>query len=191
LPKSRESEVLQETLDKAIELTRVLSECNQVPSWLSEVQLLEVMRGAAESRVNEFAAMGVRLETNFEDIPDDATVLSAPYLLEAAFGHILQNALEASSNGGTVQFGGGLELKGSPGIASLYVKDKGCGIPAREQDQVFLPFYTTKKGRDGLGLTIAGRFVEFHGGVVRIKSLEGEGTEIAILLPLEKRGDAL
>ena len=190
LPKSRESEVLQEALDKAIELTRVLSDCNQIPSWVSEVQLLEVMRAAAESRFNEFAAMGVRLQTNFKGIPDDATVLSSPYLLDTAFGHILQNALEATSSGGTVEFGG-LEFNASPKVASLYVKDNGCGIPASEQDQVFLPFFTTKKGRDGLGLTVAWRFVEIHGGALQIKSLEGEGTEIAILLPLERKQDAL
>lgn len=191
LPKCRESEVLQETLDKAIDLTRVLSDCNQVPSWLSEVQLLEVMRAAADSRVNEFSTNGVQLKTNFGGIPNEATVLSSPYLLEAAFGHVLQNALEATGSGGIVEFGGCLDLRGAQAVASLHIKDSGCGIPGREQDQVILPFFTTKKGRDGLGLTVASRFIEMHGGAVRIKSLEGTGTEVAILLPLERRRDVL
>jgi hypothetical protein len=191
LPRSRESEVLQETLYKAIDLTRVLSDCNQVPSWVSEVQLLEVVRAAAQSRFNEFAATGVQLQVDFEGIPDDATILSSPYLLEAAFGHVLDNALEAACNGGTVKFGGRLELHGSQGVASLYVEDTGCGIPAQEQAQVILPFFTTKRGRDGLGLTVASRFVAMHGGALRIQSVEGKGTKIAILLPLERRRDTL
>jgi light-regulated signal transduction histidine kinase (bacteriophytochrome) len=190
LPKSRESEVLQESLDKAIELTRVLSDCNQVPEWLSEVQLLEVMRAAAASRAHEFASAGVHLETNFDAITEDALVLSSPYLLEAAFGHILQNALDATTSGGTVEFGGRLDLNGSPALASLHIKDTGCGINPAEQEQMASAFFSTKKGRDGLGLTVACRFVEMHGGALRINSLEGEGTEIRILLPLEKRGDA-
>lgn len=189
LPKSRESEILQESLDKAIELTRVLSDCNQTPAWVSEVQLLEVVRAAAEARLNDFAAAGVRLQTHFGAIAEDAFILSSPYLLEAAFGHILQNALDATGSGGTVDFGGRLHLNGSQSVASLYIKDKGCGISPSAQEQVILPFFTTKKGRDGLGLTVASRFVELHGGALNINSLEGEGTEITILLPLERRRD--
>ena len=189
LSHSREIDVLEETLGKAIDLTRVFSECNQVPSWVSDVQLLEIMKAAAESRINEFAASGVRLQIDLANIPDDATIMSSPYLLEAAFGHVLQNALEATGNGGTVEFGGRLVANGSRSVARLYVKDTGCGIPARQQHQVIFPFFTTKRGRDGLGLMVASRFVEMHGGALQIESREGEGTEIAILLPLERGRD--
>jgi signal transduction histidine kinase len=189
LPKSRESEVLQESLDKAIELTRVLADCNQIAEWLSEIQLLEVMRAAADSRRHEFAAAGIRLETDFNAVAEDALVLSSPYLLETALSHILQNALDATSSGGTVEFGGRLDLNDSQPVASLHIKDTGCGISPREQEQATLAFFTTKKGRDGLGLTIASRVVEMHGGALRINSLEGKGTEITILLPLERRRD--
>jgi anti-sigma regulatory factor (Ser/Thr protein kinase) len=191
LPKTRESEVLQDTLDKAIELTRILSECNQVPSWLSEVPLLEVMRAAAESRIDHFAAVGARLQIDFGGIPEDATVLSSPYILEAALGHILQNALDAAGNRNRVEFVGRLEIYGSQTVASLHIKDTGPGIPTGEQDHVLLPFFTTKKGREGLGLTIASRFVEMHGGALRISSVEGKGTEITVLLPVERKRDAL
>jgi signal transduction histidine kinase len=189
LPSFRDSDVLEETLGKAIDLTRVLSDCNQAPAWVSDVQLLEIMRAAAESRVNEFAASGVRLRVDLTGIPDDATIMSSPYLLEVAFGHILQNALEATGNGGGVEFGGRLVSNGSRSVVRLYVRDTGCGIPARQQDQVIFPFFTTKKGRDGLGLTVASRFVEMHGGALQIESREGEGTEIAIVLPLERGRD--
>jgi signal transduction histidine kinase len=52
--------------------------------------------------------------------------------------------------------------------------------------QVTLPFFSTKKGHDGMGLTVASRFIELHGGTLRIKSGEGEGTEVEILLPIER-----
>jgi signal transduction histidine kinase len=189
LPKIRESEVLQQTLEKAIELTRILSDCNQIPAWVSEVQLLDVMRAAAQSRMNEFAVAGIKLKVNFDAISDEATIVSSPYVLEMALGHILQNALEATHNGGTVEFGGHVKPNGP--IAWLYIRDTGCGISSTEQDQVLLPFFTTKKGRDGLGLTVASRFVEMHGGALRINNLQGKGTEVAILLPLESRRDTL
>jgi hypothetical protein len=186
MPASREGEVLEETLNKAIELTRVLSDCNQVPTWVSEVHLLEVLKTATESRAEEFAAAGVRYRVELQDIPDEATIFSAPYLLETALGHLLQNALEATGKGGMVEFSGCVEFNGSHGVARLYVKDSGTGIPVRERATVMMPFFSTKKGRDGLGLTIAARFVEMHGGALRIGSWEDKGTEIAVVLPLER-----
>ncbi|HEX2226774.1 MAG TPA: ATP-binding protein, partial [Candidatus Binatia bacterium] len=190
LPESRESEVLQESLEKAIELTRVLSDCNQTPAWVSEIHLVDIVRASAAARATDFAAAGVRLETNFDAIPGEAFVLSSPYLLEAAFGNILQNALEASAPGSRVRFVGCLHRKDSQSLVSLQITDNGCGMSTSEQEQVLLPFFTTKKGRDGLGLTVASRFVELHGGALRIHSRQGEGTEVTILLPVERRRDA-
>lgn len=186
LPDSRENELLQETLDKAIDLTRIFSDCNQTPSLVSQVQLLEVIKAAAESRVSQFAANGVRLQMNFEEIPDDATIAGDQFLLETTLGHILQNALEAVGGTGNVEVSGCLIPDGLRGAARIYIRDTGCGIPAREVQQVTLPFFSTKKGHDGMGLTVASRFIELHGGTLRIKSGEGEGTEVEILLPIER-----
>jgi light-regulated signal transduction histidine kinase (bacteriophytochrome) len=191
LPISRESEILQETLDRAIDLTRIFSDCNQVPSWVSEVHLLEVIKAAIEIRAAQFVAKGVGLETDLEGIPDDATIVSDPSLLETALGHVLQNALEATAAGGKVEFVGRLVFDGPHGVARCYVKDNGCGIAAEELDRVMLPFVTTKKDHDGLGLAVASRFIEMHGGALRISSNEGVGTEVEILLPLERGRDIL
>jgi signal transduction histidine kinase len=188
-PSSRESEILQETLDRAIDLTRIFSDCNQAPSWVSEVHLLEVIKTATEIRASQFVAKGVRLEADLEGIPDDATIVSDPSLLETALGHVLQNALEATAGGGKVEFGGRLVFDGPHGVARCYVKDTGCGIAAEDLDRVMLPFFTTKKDHDGLGLTIASRFIEMHGGALRISSREGAGTEVEILLPLQRERD--
>jgi len=189
LPDSRENEILEETLDKAIDLTKIFSDCNQTPSLASNVHLLEVMKAATESRVSQFAAAGVRLQINFEEIPADATIASDPYLLEIALGHILQNALEAIGGTGNVHVGVCLTPEKPRGAARIYVRDTGCGIPAREVHQVTLPFFSTKKGHDGLGLTVASRYIELHGGALRIKSCEGVGTEAEILLPMERLDD--
>jgi Histidine kinase-, DNA gyrase B-, and HSP90-like ATPase len=189
LPRSRESEVLQETLDKLIDLTRNFSDCNQSPSLTSKVQLLEVIKAAAEGHISGFAANGVQLQIDFKGIPDDAMIASDPYQLDTALDHILQNAGEATIATGTVEIGGRLITYGPRDVARLYIRDTGCGIPAREVNQVTLPFFSTKKGHDGLGLTMASRFIEMHGGALRIESREGAGTEVEILLPVERIRD--
>jgi signal transduction histidine kinase len=191
LPKSRESSLLQEALDKAIDLTRVLADCNQVPSWPSAIQLLEVLRAAADSRAQRFKQAGVDLRVDFAEISEDVFVPSSPYLLEAAFGNILENALEATGNGGIVQFGGRLELHDTQAVAMLQIRDTGCGMSSDAAAQALLPFFTTKKGRDGLGLAIASRFLEMHGGLVRMCSEQGRGTEVTVLLPVDRKRDPL
>jgi signal transduction histidine kinase len=185
LPDCRENDILEESLDKAIDLTKIFSDCNQSPSLSSNVQLLEVLRGATGGRVSQFAAAGVRLETHFEEVPENARIASDPYLLETALGHILQNALEAIEDGGSVQVGVRLMPDSLGGVARIYVRDSGCGIPAGDVAQVTLPFYSTKKGHDGLGLTVASRYIELHGGTLRISSREGVGTEAEVLIPME------
>jgi Histidine kinase-, DNA gyrase B-, and HSP90-like ATPase len=189
LPHSRESEILQETLDKLIDLTRIFSDCNQTPSLACKVQLLEVIKAAAGSHMSGFAGTGVQLQIDLTGIPDDATVASDPYQLETALSHILQNAWEATIANGKVEIGGHLIADGLRAVARLYIRDTGCGIPARELNQVTGPFFSTKKGHDGLGLTMASRFIEMHGGALRVESREGSGTVVEILLPIERIRD--
>jgi signal transduction histidine kinase len=191
LPRSRESNLLQEALEKAIDLTRVLADCNQAPSWPSEIPLLDVLRAAVASRTEKFKVAGTILRAAFAEIPEDVVVPSCPYLLETAFGNILENALEASGNSGTVEFSARLELHDQKTVASLRIIDAGCGIANADLNQITSPFFTTRKGRDGLGLAVAARFIEIHGGALRIQSEKGSGTDVTILLPVDRRRDPL
>jgi len=65
----------------------------------------------------------------------------------------------------------------------LKVTDSGCGIPRRDRDKVFEPFYSSKPKGVGLGLSIVSRIVEDHGGRIQIESEVGQGTCVTIVLP--------
>jgi signal transduction histidine kinase len=68
------------------------------------------------------------------------------------------------------------------------VRDSGHGIPAEHAGRIFEPFFTTRgRGSLGLGLSIARRVVELHRGHVEVKSKEGEGTSVWIVLPSDLR----
>lgn len=188
-PSSRDQSIIQDTLDQLINVTRIFSDCNQAPISRSGVPLLEIARAAAESRITKFAAAGVRLLISLEEIPDDATVASDAYLLETALGHILENAREAIDGTGVIEFGGRFIPGRKQGVIRLYVKDTGGGIPAGDLDRVVMPFHSTKKGHDGLGLTVASRIIELHGGTLRIQSRKEIGTEVEVVLPTESRRD--
>ena len=66
----------------------------------------------------------------------------------------------------------------------IKVVDNGIGIPEEDLAQLFEPFFTKKTRGTGLGLANVKRILEEHGGSVEIESTLGEGTEVALWLPL-------
>ena len=185
LPESRETEVLQQTVEKAIELTRSFSDYSQGPTWLSEIDLCEVLNGAISTRKASFVEKGIGFHVAIDDSVQGVTIKGDPFLLESAIGSILQNALEATENGGQVVFSAKLEKcdSNNSSVVKLRMGDTGCGIQQKELSRIAMPFFTSKKNHDGLGLSMASRFIELHGGVLRVDSEEGRGTEVNITLP--------
>jgi signal transduction histidine kinase len=68
----------------------------------------------------------------------------------------------------------------------IVVKDNGIGIPQKNIDKIFQPFFTTKPAGQGtgLGLSISYDIIKAHGGELKVESKEGEGAEFIILLPV-------
>ncbi len=69
----------------------------------------------------------------------------------------------------------------------ISVKDNGNGIPQKVLDKIFQPFFTTKPTGQGtgLGLSLSYDIVKAHGGEIKVKTLENEGTEFIIMLPVQ------
>jgi signal transduction histidine kinase len=72
-----------------------------------------------------------------------------------------------------------------PGQVLLWVRDTGSGIPPELREKIFVPFFTTKKGREGtgLGLSVSQRIVKDLGGEIRVASALGEGSTFTVVLP--------
>ncbi len=68
-------------------------------------------------------------------------------------------------------------------FVELQVSDDGPGIPAEQQLNIFVPFFTTKQKGTGLGLAICQRIVKNHGGTISVQSRQGEGSTFTIRLP--------
>jgi len=64
------------------------------------------------------------------------------------------------------------------------IRDNGPGIAEGLRAKVFEPFFTTKEEGSGLGLSIAVRTVEEHGGRLNLESREGQGAEFSLILPI-------
>jgi len=68
-------------------------------------------------------------------------------------------------------------------VAIVHVTDTGPGIPADRLERLFEPYFTTKSGGSGLGLSISRRIIEEHGGRIEVHSEPGKGADFAITLP--------
>ena len=100
-------------------------------------------------------------------------------LLGRALRNLVENALRASAGGGRVE----VRLERSDGTAVLRVLDEGPGVPAAQLDRVLEPYFSTAAGGTGLGLPIARRVAEEHGGSLEVRNREGKGFEVAITIP--------
>jgi two-component sensor histidine kinase len=184
LPESRETEILQQAVEKSIEVARAFSDFSQASTWMSVVDLAEILRAALITKRSAFMQKGVTLDERVNPSVGATSVYGDPFLLEVALSNILQNALEATDAGGKVELQADIEsVQAHIFVVRLCVVDSGCGIPENNLENVLTPFFTLKKDHEGLGLSMAARFIELHGGILKIMSAEGKGTKIDIVLP--------
>ncbi len=114
--------------------------------------------------------------------------------LHQVFLNLLQNAVEASPDGGTVTVHTAMvgpwqerELfQVPPGTYFLIeIEDQGPGVPRENVGRLFTPFLTTKKTGHGLGLSISYQIVRAHGGQIRYRTGPEGGAIFGVLLPME------
>ncbi|MGE5302104.1 MAG: sensor histidine kinase [Alphaproteobacteria bacterium] len=184
LPESRETEILQQAVEKSIEVARAFSDFSQASTWMSTVDLTEILRAALVTKRSAFTQKGVTLDERVSPSVGARSVYGDPFLLEVALSNIIHNAFEATDAGGKVELHADIEPNQDRAfVAKLCVIDSGCGIPENSLENVLTPFFTLKKDHEGLGLSMAARFIELHGGILRITSTEGKGTKVEITLP--------
>ncbi len=93
--------------------------------------------------------------------------------------NLLLNAKQASQRGSSLF----VRLSAKGDTATLEIEDEGSGIPKDNIEKIFTPFFTTKKGGTGIGMSVVRRIVEDHAGKIAIQSTIGKGTRITITLP--------
>ncbi len=117
-------------------------------------------------------------------------------LLARAITNMMENALHAMPGGGTLTIkaearpalsgveGPALSQVERPSTMRLSVADTGSGMDPEALRRIFEPYFSTKATGTGLGLTIAKRNVELHGGRIHVQSSLGKGTTVVIELPI-------
>ena len=121
-----------------------------------------------------------RAELALTVAPSDLSINADPDLLAQVVINLMRNGAEASE-GADLPIAVGLDIAGSSGTGTtITVTDAGPGIPEAIQNDVFLPFFTTKSNGSGIGLSFAKQVVHAHEGAINISSRENGGTAITI-----------
>jgi signal transduction histidine kinase len=99
--------------------------------------------------------------------------------------NLIRNAVEASTGSDRPVE---VRTRGLPARRSveIRVRDHGTGIPTRDMEQIFIPFFTTKQTGTGMGLAVCQRIVLNHGGTITPSSQVGRGTEFIVELPVRR-----
>jgi PAS domain S-box-containing protein len=119
-------------------------------------------------------AIDVAIEGREVEAEADAEMVRATIL------NVLINAAQAMGGQGRIT----ITVSEAAGVASIATRDSGPGIPRELLAQVVEPFFTTKARGGGLGLSIARRTAELHGGTLAIDCPDGGGTVVTLALPL-------
>jgi len=120
---------------------------------------------------------GVALVTELPDMP--VHVRADPQKLRQALLNILINDIQILSEGGEIR----LTLQVIRELAVIHIADNGPGMTESFMKEVFTAFKSQRKGGTGLGLSIANRFIQAHGGGIKVDSAPGEGTTFSVILP--------
>lgn len=124
--------------------------------------------------------------------PDGVSAVLDPDQIHQVCWNLGLNACQAMPAGGTLTVAI-RRTPASPGTDREFVEivfeDTGEGIAPEHQEKLFYPFFTTKEGGTGLGLSVVHRIMDEHRGSVHINSVPGEGTRVRLVLPAGEQAE--
>lgn len=107
--------------------------------------------------------------------------LADSVLLKQAIANLVENSVYAyEGNCGHVS----VKVETDGDRLSILVLDRGCGIRPEQIDKIFTPFYSSRPSGTGLGLPLARRIIDLHGGTISVDSRAGKGTAFRLTLPI-------
>ncbi|HEV3410551.1 MAG TPA: ATP-binding protein [Chthoniobacterales bacterium] len=178
----REVERVNQLIEQLLDLSRP-SALQLVPLNIHEI-LDEVLLLETEDTGGRELSIRKRYDPSLPPIRGDRARLTQVFL------NLIKNAIQSMENAGAVTITTRLETDyhireagaGRNRFIWVEVADQGGGIREEDLAHIFSPFFTTRHNGTGLGLAICYRIVQEHGGLIRVESIEGEGSTFKVAL---------
>jgi two-component system, NtrC family, sensor histidine kinase HydH len=171
-------------------VARFLDFARKQPVELQPVQISEIVDRALESVETQLPDAHVRVEKDYA--PGTPQILADPQLCERIFVNLILNAFQAmaaepSPHPAVLRLTIAPQSSDRRAGVSVVVEDSGPGVAAELREQIFNPFFTSKKDGVGLGLAIVAKFVDDHRGLIRLDPDCRSGACFRVFLPLDPK----
>ncbi len=168
-------------LQQVEELREIASEF----STYSQIPRIDRQDGDLVATVAEvFAAYGAAppagMELEFSADPDAIPLRFDARLLSRAVRNLIENAFRAAAEHGRIE----VRVESRDGRATISVSDQGPGVPPELLARILEPYFSTHASGTGLGLPIAARIAEEHGGSLSARNRPSGGFEVIVTIPL-------
>ena len=143
------------------------------------VSVTEVVKSVLALYKPEFESQNINVSLKF--LIKDKQLKIDQNLIEQVIINILRNAIDAKNNSIKPELK--IEIKNTEEARTqILFQDNGKGMSMDVLENIFVPFYTTKKEGSGIGLSLSKQIMHMHGGSIYVSSKEGVGTTVTLIL---------
>ena len=180
-PKSQKQiKILSDEISRSDKIiTELLNYARLAESEIEAIDINEIALDAIEEHMQSILdkkiAIKKRLSYNLPSLFIDSVQL------KQVFSNLILNACEAVEEEGKLSISTSFTENNS---ILVEIEDNGTGMSAKVKERIFEPFYTTKKGGTGIGLSIVNNVLQAYGGEISVESEEGSGTKFSVNFPV-------
>jgi two-component system, sporulation sensor kinase E len=172
--------VIEEEINRINEiLDRFLRFAKPAPPLLERTDVASIFEETLQLIRPRIEKQRIVVQKEFQSLP--IILMDREQMKQVAL-NLLLNAVQAMPDGGTLALRGRNSEDGQ--WIHISIQDSGMGIPGEDMNKLFDPFFSTKEGGIGLGLSIAHRIIDQHHGKIEVESVLGKGTLFMVWLPV-------
>lgn len=172
--------VLEEEIHRINEIVdQFLRFAKPAPPLLQKADLVSIVEEILQLLRPQIDKQNIAVEKEFQPLP---IILMDREQMKQAILNLLMNAIQAMPGGGHLELSGRNSEEGQ--WIYISIRDSGTGISEEDMSKLFDPFFSTKEGGIGLGLSITHRIIDQHHGKIEVESAPGKGTLFTVWLPI-------
>lgn len=180
--------IIKNTSHNTLNLLNDILDFSKIESGTVELKKIKInyIRFVKENIArNEFLSLQKNILIEFSSDKEDIQLQFDPRRIDQVLNNLISNALKYSFPGNGIK----IAVNEDNGFIITTVEDKGQGIPEKDIPHLFKPFSqasvkaTNNEKSTGLGLAIVKKIIEFHNGLIKVKSKPGEGSSFSFYLP--------
>ena len=172
--------VIEEEIHRINEIVdQFLRFAKPLPPILEKAEIIPIFEETLQLLRPQIERLRISVQKDFRSLPP---VIIDKEQMKQVILNLLMNTIQAMPEGGRLGLSG--QVSRDDQWIQLSIQDSGIGIPPEDMNKLFDPFFSTKEGGIGLGLSIAHRIIDQHHGKIEVESTPGKGTLFTLWLPI-------